>query len=117
MLRNEIISSNESIHFLGMTLDRRSNWEEQIKSQSKESIKYSKISSRKEIRSDNPKKLYSAISRTKIDYTCQIYNTASAGRLKKLDSMHTEGIRIYTGDLKTSPVESLHVEANDPPWN
>ena len=49
-----------------------------------------------------------------MDYGCQLYNSASAGRLKKLDSIHREGIRIYTGAFKTSPVEALHVEANDP---
>ena len=58
------------------------------------------------------KKPYSAICRTKRDCGCQIYNTASAGRLKVLDR---EGIRIYTGAFKTSHIESLHVEANDPP--
>ena len=66
-------------------------------------------------RSENPKKLYSAICRTKIDYGSQIYNTASARRLKKLYSIHREGKRIYTGTFRTSSVESLHVEANDPP--
>ena len=65
-----------------------------------------------ERRSENPKKLYSAIYRTKIKYDCQIYNTASTRRSKKLDSIHREGIRIYT-----SPVKSIHVEANDSPWN
>ena len=40
--------------------------------------------------------------------------TAFAGRLKKLDSIHREGIRIYTGAFRTSPVEAQHVEANDP---
>ena len=50
-----------------------------------------------------------------MDYDCQIYNTASAGRLKKLDSMHREEIKIYTGAFRTTPVEALHVEANDPP--
>ena len=57
------------------------------------------------------------ICRTRIDYGCQLYNIASAGNLKKLDSFHREGIRIYTGAFRTSPVESLHVEENDPPWN
>ena len=61
------------------------------------------------------KKLYSAIFRTKIECGCQIYNTASAGSLKKLESIHREGIRIYTRAFRTSPVESLHVEAIDPP--
>ena len=50
-----------------------------------------------------------------MDYGYQLYNTASAGRLKKLDSIHREGIRIYTGAFRTSPVSALHVEANDPP--
>ena len=47
---------------------------------------------------------------------CQLYDTASAERLK-LDSIHREGIRIYTGTFKTASVESLHAEASDPPWN
>ena len=37
------------------------------------------------------------------------------GRLKKLDSINREGIRIYTGAFRTSPLESMHVEANDSP--
>ena len=35
------------------------------------------------------------------------------GKLKKLNSIHREGIRIYTGAFKTSPVEALHVEENE----
>ena len=34
--------------------------------------------------------------------------------LKKLDSIHREGIRIYTVAFRTSPAEAVHVEANDP---
>ena len=53
-----------------------------------------------------------------MDLECQlpVYNTASVGRLKKLDSIQVEGIRIYTGTgaFRTSPVEALHAEANDP---
>ena len=41
-------------------------------------------------------------------------NTASAGRLKKLDSIHIEGIKIYTGAFRISPAEALQVEANNP---
>ena len=59
--------------------------------------------------------MYSAIYRTKTDYGCQLYNTASAGRLKKLDSIHRDGIRIYTKAFRTSPVKTLHLEANNPP--
>ena len=58
------------------------------------------------------KKLYSAVCRTKIDYGCQLYNTVSAGKTKKLDSTHREGIRIYTDVFRTSPIEALHEETN-----
>ena len=37
-----------------------------------------------------------------------------ANYTKKLDSIHREGIIIYTDVFKTSPVKALHVEANDP---
>ena len=36
-------------------------------------------------------------------------------RSKKLNSIHSEGIRIYTGAFRTSSVEALLVEANVPP--
>ena len=45
------------------------------------------------------------------------FNTASTGRLKKLDTINKEGLRICTEAFRTSPVESLHVEADYPPWN
>ena len=62
-------------------------------------------------RSENPKKFYSAIYRKKMDYDCQVYISFSAEILKKLDSIH---IRIYKRAFRTSPVETLHVEANNP---
>ena len=46
-----------------------------------------------------------------MDYDCQVYISFSAEILKKLDSIH---IRIYKRAFRTSPVEALHVEANDP---
>ena len=55
------------------------------------------------------------VCRCKRDYDCQLYSTASPARLKNLNSIHRKGIRIYTGVFRTSPVESLHAEAFDPP--
>ena len=57
-------------------------------------------------RSENPKKLYNAKCRIKKDYGCHLYYIASPGRLKKLYNIHREGIRIYTGAFRTSPVEA-----------
>ena len=61
------------------------------------------------------KRLYNAVlCRCKIDYGCQLYSTASPGKIKKLDNIHREGIRIYTGAFRTLPVKSLYTEAGDP---
>ena len=81
-----------------MTLDSRLNWEEHInklKAISITALNTIRVIAGKMERSENPKKLYRAICRTKMDYGCQLYNTASAGRLKKTDSINREGIRIY----------------------
>ena len=60
------------------------------------------------------KRLYSAICRSKMDYGCQFYSTVFSWRLKKLNSIHRGGIRIYTGAFRMLPVKSIHVEARDP---
>ena len=62
--------------------------------------------------------MYSAVCRSKMDYGCQLYSTASLGRLKKNLVAYTEkceGIRIYTDAFRMSPVESLDAEVCDPP--
>ena len=50
-----------------------------------------------------------------MDYDCKLYKTASAERLKKLDNIHRDGMRIYIGASRISKVEALYVEANDQP--
>ena len=64
---------------------------------------------------EETKKVYSVICRPKISYGCQLYITGSPWILKKLDSIHKEGITIYTGALRTLPVESLYIEIYDLP--
>ena len=48
-----------------------------------------------------------------MDYGCQLHGTAIKSRLKKLDSIQREGIGLYSEAFKTSPIESLHAEANE----
>ena len=100
MPRNKIIFSKEITQFLGMTIDRRLNWEEHIKKMIA-LITIRLVASKKwEGDQKTLKKLYSAICTIDVNYITQ---------------QHREGIRIYTGVFKTSPVEALHVKANNPP--
>ena len=59
--------------------------------------------------------LYRAIVRSKFDYGCIVYGTASNTNLRQLDSIHNSGLRLALGAFCTSPVSSLCTEANEAP--
>ena len=60
-------------------------------------------------------KLYRSLVRSKLDYGCFIYGSARKSYLRCLDSIHHLGLRLALCALRTSPVESLYVEANEAP--
>ena len=60
-------------------------------------------------------KLYRSLVRSKLDYGCFIYGSTRKSYLRCLDSIHHLGLRLALGALRTSPVESLYVEANEAP--
>ena len=60
-------------------------------------------------------KLYKSLVRSKLDYGCFIYWSARKSYIRCLDSIHHLGLRLALGALRTSPVESLDVEANEAP--
>ena len=59
--------------------------------------------------------LYKSLVRSKLDYGCFIYGSARRFYLRCLDSIHHLGLRLALGALRTSPIESLYVEANGAP--
>ena len=52
--------------------------------------------------------LYRAIVRSKFDYGCIVYGTASITNLRHMDSIHNSGLRLAMGAFCTSPVSSLY---------
>ena len=59
--------------------------------------------------------LYRSLVRSKLDYGCFIYGSARRSYLKALDPIHHQALRLCLGAFRTSPKESLYVEANEPP--
>ncbi len=57
--------------------------------------------------------LYRAIVRSKLDYGGIVYGSARSSYLKELNTVHNQGLRICLGVYRTSPVNSLLVEANE----
>ena len=53
--------------------------------------------------------------RSKLDYGCIVYGSARPSYIKRLDTVHNQGLRLCLGVFRTSPVQSLYVEANEPP--
>ena len=62
-------------------------------------------------------KLYRSLVRSKLDNGCIVYGTARQSYLQKLDSIHNQGLQLALSAFKTSPVNSLCAEANEPSLN
>ena len=62
-------------------------------------------------------RLYRSLVRSKLDYGCIVYGSARQSYLRKLDSIHNQGLRLALGAFRTSPVNSLYAEANEPSLN
>ena len=60
-------------------------------------------------------RLYRSLVRSKLDYGCIVYGSARPSYIKMLDTIHHQGLRLALGALRTSPVESLYVEAGELP--
>ena len=58
--------------------------------------------------------LYRSLVRSKLDYGSIVYGSARKSYIQILDAVHHQGLRLCLGAFKTSPVESLYAEANEP---
>ena len=59
--------------------------------------------------------LYRALIRSKLDYGCIVYGSARKSYLEKLDPIQNNALRLCLGAFRSSPIDSLYVEANEPP--
>ena len=59
-------------------------------------------------------RLYRSLVRSKLDYGCIVYGSARKSYLQILDPIHNQGLRLCLGAFRTSPVESLYVDAPEP---
>ena len=60
-------------------------------------------------------KLYRSLVRSKLDYGCIVYGSARPSYLQMLNTLHHQGLRLALGAFRTSPVDSLYVEAGELP--
>jgi hypothetical protein len=59
-------------------------------------------------------KLYRCLIRSKLDYGSIVYGSARKSYTHMLDPIQNQALRLCLGSFRTTPVESLQVEANEP---
>ena len=107
-----------SARFLGMIFDQRLTWSEhiaQLKTKCLQALGLLRCLSHQRWGSDRLTllRLYRSLVRSKLDYGCWIYGSASARLLNTLNSVHNEALRICLGAFRSSLVASLYVEATE----
>ena len=117
---NDPIQFVKEAEFLGLIWDTKLTFEPHIKylkARCQKSLNILKVLSRTEWGAVQTTllKLYRSLVRFKLDYGCIVYRSASKTTSYKLDPVHNQGLRLSFGAFRSSPVESLYVEAHEPP--
>lgn len=121
-LNGRMIQFKPHARFLGIIFDQRLNWKAntaQLKSACMKRLNLLQCLSHTDWGSDRVTllKLYRALVRSKIDYGCMIYGSASERVLNSLQPVQNKAIRLATGAFRSSPVASLAAESGEPPLN
>ena len=119
-LDNDHIQFVKEAKFLGLIWNTKLTFEPHIKylkAWCQKSLNILKVLSCTEWGADRTTllKLYRSLVRSKLDYGCIVYGSPSKTELAKLDPVHNQGLRLSLGAFSSSPVESLYVEAHEPP--
>ena len=106
--------------FLGVVFDQKLSFIPHLKALKSKCLKaldIIKVVSNQEWGADKSVllRLYRSLVRSKLDYGCIVYGSARHSYTKMLDTIHHQGLRLALGAFRTSPVESLYVEAGELP--
>ena len=119
-LDNDPIQFVKEAKFLGLIWDTKLTFEPHIKylkARCQKSLNLLKVLYRTEWGADLTTllKLCRSLVRSKLDNGCIVYESASKTALAKLDPVHNQGICFSLGALRSSPVDSVYVEAHEHP--
>nr|CAH7750976.1 unnamed protein product [Callosobruchus chinensis] len=108
------------IKFLGITFYERLTWKQHIRGlvhSCQKALNILKCLANKHWGSDGKTllSLYRSLIRSKIDYGCIAYASASPSTLKQLDTLHNSALRLILGAFRTTPVDSLYCESGEAP--
>ncbi|KAG1677310.1 RNA-directed DNA polymerase from mobile element jockey [Nymphon striatum] len=108
-----------STRFLGLIFDKKLNFLKHmqvLKSKCLRALNLLRILSNTNWGADRKVMLrfYRSLIRSKLDYGSVVYGSARKSYLRVLDPVHNQGLRLSLGAFRTTPAESLYVEAHEP---
>ena len=120
ILNGEKIKVVKGARFLGVIFDQKLSFIphlKALKSRCLKALDIIKVVANQEWGADKAVllNLYRSLIRSKLDYGCIVYGSARPSYLKMLNTIHHQGLRLALGAFRTSPVESLYVEAGELP--
>ena len=118
-LYGSLIPVVEDFKFLGVLFDRKPSFIPHIKYLKAKCVKalnLLKVLSHTDWGADCTVllQLYRSLIRSKLDYGYIVYGSAKPSYISSLDTVHHQGPRLALWVFRTSPVQSLYVEAEEP---
>ena len=113
----------EEVHekkFLGLVFDKKLSWKAHVsylRNSCRQPLDLMTSLSHQTWGADRGmlQRLYTSLIRSKLDYCCHLYNSASKHNLDRLEPIQNRALRISSGAFRSSPALSLQVENNIPP--
>ena len=114
------IKIEDQVKFLGVIFDRKLNWKAHINyivDRCKKVLNMMRSLTGQKWGADKRSLLmiYRALIRSKIDYACQAYDTASDTAKNELDKLQAAALRIACGAMKSTAIAALQVECGEMP--
>ena len=118
-LYESLFPADEEAKFLGVIFDRKLSFIHHIKylkSKCLKTLNLLKVLSHTSWGAERSilLHLYRSLIRSKLDYEAIVYRSARKSYLAMLATVHHQGLRLAFGAFRTSPVDSLYVEAEEP---
>ena len=119
-LNGNLIPVVDETRFLGLIFDKKLSFIShitQLKSRCSSALNLLKVLANTSWGADRKilLRLYDALIRSKLDFGCIVIGSACKSYIKRLEPIHNQGVRLSLGAFRTSPMQSLYIEANNPP--